>query len=709
MSKTTSEKYPYSQNRELSWLAFNKRVLEEASNPNLYPLERLKFVSIFSSNLDEFFMIRVGSLFDLSHIYPKDRDNKSGLTASEQLNAIFHTVSSLMTFKKNTYLSVMSALKEYDIQDLTYDELASEEESYIKSYYKNNILPLISPIIIGPHHPVPHLVNKQLYIAALLKSKKDGYSLGIIPVPEALPPFVRFEQNNHFIRLENIILKKAGSLFGSAYTVQESCIISATRNGDISLDNEKFEDSDIDFRNIFSKALKKRDHLAVMRLELSHSVSDIFLTKLMTITHTTKEQVMIDICPLNMHYVYRLASNFSSIPELHYPKYTPRYPEDLVKSKSIIDQVLQKDKLLFYPFDSVEPFIHLLNEAADRKDVLSIQITIYRLASSSKIAHILCRAAENGKKVLVLMELRARFDEENNLSYSKQLEDSGCQVIYGIEGYKCHSKICSITLRKNGHMQTITQIGTGNYNEKTNSMYTDLSYITASKDIAEDASTFFRNMLINNLHGNYHHLCVSPLGIKELLIQKLDQEIKKGKDGYVCIKANSITEKDVIDKLSEASCAGVEIQLIIRGICCIVPGIVGYTENIHVTSIVGRFLEHARIYRFGRENSEYYISSSDLMSRNLNRRVEIACPVLDQDICHKLQEILEIELKDNTQASVLQPDGTYYRKQDNQEEKINSQEYFMEHSLHNAVKETHSDKNLLKHFISLLNNWAETK
>lgn len=709
MSKTTSEKYPYSQNRELSWLAFNKRVLEEAADASLYPLERLKFVSIFSSNLDEFFMIRVGSLFDLSHVCPKDIDNKSGLTASEQLRAILHTVSSLMTFKKNTYLDVMQTLREYEIEDLNYDELSSEEETYIKAYYKNNILPLLSPIIIGPHHPVPHLGNKQLYIATLLKSKKDGYSLGIIPIPEALPPYVRFSQNRHFIRLENIILRKASSLFGSSYSVQESCIISATRNGDISLDDEKFEDSDIDFRSMFSKALKKRDHLAVMRLELSHPVSDAFLTKLMNITHTTKEQVMVDICPLNMKYVYRLADEFEAIPNLLYPKYTPRWPDDLIKSKSIIDQVLQKDKLLFYPFDSVDPFIHLLNEAADREDVLSIQITIYRLASSSKIAHILCRAAENGKKVLVLMELRARFDEENNLSWSKQLEDSGCQVIYGIEGYKCHSKICSITLRKNGRMQTITQIGTGNYNEKTNSMYTDLSYMTASKEIAEDASTFFRNMLINNLHGHYQKLCVSPLGIKELLLEKLDEEIKKGKEGYVCLKANSITEKEVIDKLSEASREGVTIDLIIRGICCIVPELPGYTENVHVTSIVGRFLEHARIYRFGKENSTYYISSSDLMSRNLNRRVEIACPILDQGICNKLQEILDIELQDNTKSSSLQADGTYYRKHNEREEKINSQEYFMEHSLHQPVTEMRHEKNIFKHFISVLNNWTENK
>ena len=709
MSKTITQQYPYTQNRELSWLTFNKRVLEEAEDTSLYPLERLKFISIFSSNLDEFFMIRVGSLFDLSHLDPTQTDNKSGWTAEEQLTAIYRSVSSLMPLKQKTYLNVMKALKEYGIEDLTYNELSSEENTYIKEYYKNNILPILSPIIIGPHHPVPHLCNKQLYVVSLLKHKKDGYFLGIIPVPEVLPAYISLPNAKRYIRIENIILKKTASLFGNSYTVEESCVISATRNGDISFDDEKFEDNDIDFRTVYSKALKKRDYLAVIRLEISNKVSDALLTKLMRITNTNKSQVMVDICPLNMSYVFSLASTFESLPNLLYPKYKPRWPEDLVESTSIIDQVLQKDKLLFYPFDSVDPFLRLLNEAAERKDVLTISITIYRLAPSSKIAHILCRAAENGKKVLVLMELRARFDEENNLQWSKQLEDSGCQVIYGIEGYKCHSKICEITLRKNGHMHTIAQIGTGNYNEKTNAMYTDLSYITSSKEIAEDASSFFRNMLVNNLYGTYNHLCVSPVGIKRLLLRKLDEEIKKGKDGYVCIKANSITEKEVIDKLSEASTAGVEIELIIRGICCIIPELPGYTENIHVTSIVGRFLEHARIYQFGKTDPSYYISSSDLMSRNLNKRVEIACPILDTDICLMLQEILDIELKDNQKASFLQPDGSYCRKKIDTEKPFNSQEYFMEHSLHKPEISMHNKPNLFKEMISRLNKWLENK
>ena len=701
MSKTICENYPYSQNREISWLAFNARVLEEAQEESLYPLERLKFVSIFSTNLDEFFMIRVGSLFDLAHMDPKETDNKSGMNATEQLSMIFHSVSSLMSIKKNTYLNVMSALKKEGIEDLTYDELNVDEQTYVKNYYKSNVLPLLSPIIVGPHHPVPHLMNKQLYIASLLKDKKGKTSLGIIPIPEMLPSFLFFDNTKHYIRMENVVLKKVTSLFGSIYSIVDSCVISATRNGDISLDDEKFDDNDVDFRKAFSKVLKKRDYLAVTRLEVSKKISNEFLEKLMNITNITRGQVMVDACPLNMKYAFSLASKFDNNSNLVYPKYTPRWPEDLNKNRSIIDQVLEKDKLLFYPFDSVEPFLRLLNEASENKDVLSIQITIYRLANPSKIISALCRASENGKKVLVLMELRARFDEASNLAYSKQLEDSGCQVIYGIEGYKCHSKICFITLKRNGQMKTITQIGTGNYNEKTNAQYTDLSYITSSASIGEDASSFFRNMLVNELNGDYKELCISPYGIKKLLLKKLDEEIEKGNDGYVCIKANSITEKEVIDKLMEASCAGVQIELIIRGICCIVPGIAGYTDNIHVTSIVGRFLEHARIYKFGKENSSYYISSSDLMSRNLNRRVEIACPIHDEDICKKLQEILDIELMDNVKASFLLPDGTYCRKQANNEEKIDSQDYFMNMSIHDKYVERKEEISFLDKILSL--------
>ena len=394
-----------------------------------------------------------------------------------------------------------------------------------------------------------------------------------------------------------------------------------------------------------------------------------------------------DRTPLNMRYVFRLTGELPKeiSTRLLYPAYRPRWAEDLRKDQPILTQVQQKDRLLFYPYDSVEPFLRLLNEAAENPQVLSIKITIYRLASTSKIAQTLCRAAENGKEVLVLMELRARFDEENNLAWSKMLEESGCQVIYGAEGFKCHSKICLITLRNRNKTCYLTQIGTGNYNEKTNAMYTDLSLMTADQAIGEDAAAFFRNMLVNKLDGEYRQLCVSPFGIKNMLLEQISRQITLGKDSYICIKANSVTERDVIDKLAEASRAGVEVQLIIRGICCILPGVTGETENIHVSSIVGRYLEHARIYQFGRGGSaEFYISSADLMTRNLNRRVEIACPVRDAQLREQLQWILDSQLRDTAKASLLLPDGSYCRK--HSAVPFDSQEYFMQQSPHIAAQ-----------------------
>lgn len=420
-----------------------------------------------------------------------------------------------------------------------------------------------------------------------------------------------------------------------------------------------------------------------MRLELGASVSTEFQRSLSALVRVEPHQIFVDACPLNMQYVYRLIVELPKelTSRYRYPSYRPRWAEDLHQDQSMLAQVQQRDRLLFYPYDSVEPFLRLLNEAAENPQVLSIKITIYRLASSSKIAQTLCRAAENGKEVLVLMELRARFDEENNLAWSKMLEESGCQVIYGTEGFKCHSKICLITLRSHTKTSYITQIGTGNYNEKTNAMYTDLSLMTADPDIGADAAAFFRNMLVNKLDGDYQKLCVSPFGIKAMLLQSIDRQIALGRDGYICIKANSVTEREVIDKLAEASRADVEIQLIIRGICCILPGIHGDTENIHVTSVVGRFLEHCRIYQFGRgSETAFYIASADLMTRNLNRRVEIACPVKDTMLCELLRWILDYQLRDTAKASLMLPDGSYCRKSG--AILIDSQDYFMSHSPH---------------------------
>ena len=683
------ERYRYTQNRELSWLRFNQRVLEEAADESNPLLERLKFVAIFSSNLDEFFMVRVGSLFDLAAVSPEAVDNKTGMTPIQQLRRIYETVPGLIEQKKRIYAGVRAALTEAGVEDVTYPSLRAKEEKTVDRYFKADILPILSPIIIGSHHPVPHLVSKQLYVAARLQDKKGKSAVGILPVPQSLPAYVALPDSDlRFIRTEEILLHWAPTLFG-AYQVLETCLISVTRNADISFDEEKFEDTEEDFRKQVLKLLKKRGRLAVVRMELNHEISEQFFTRLTKLVQVDGEQCFLDPCPLQMGYVFALAGALSrgKAKRLSYQPYTSRWPEDLEREKDILPQIQRRDRLLFYPFDSVEPFLRLLSEAAERPDVLSIKITIYRLASSSKIAHILCRAAENGKEVLVLMELRARFDEANNVAWSELLEEAGCQVVYGIEGFKCHSKICLITLRDKGKMRYITQIGTGNYNEKTNAMYTDLTLMTADEGIGQDAVRFFRNMLVNDLAGEYQELLVSPYGIKEQLYTLIDQEMEKGTEGYICIKANSVTERGIIDKLRAASQAGVQVELIIRGICCLLPGVEGETERIHVTSIVGRFLEHARIYCFGKgADAKMYLSSADLMTRNLKRRVEIACPVHDREMREQLQWVLDCQLRDNGKASFLCPDGTYHRKEHTLSAPCNSQEQFMAESFHRPAE-----------------------
>ena len=696
MSKNPAKQYGYTQNRELSWLRFDRRVLEEAADPAVPALERLKFVSIFSSNLDEFFMVRVGSLFDLARMTPNDTDNKTGWTAAEQLRHIYRAIPPLLTMKQQIYAAVMEALAREGIQDVPPEALDAGELKQINRFFKAELLPVLSPTLLGPNHPVPHLVNKNLYAAALLESKRGHKAVGIVPVPDSAPPFLLLSDGKRFVRTENILLRWLPALF-DAYAVKESCVLAVTRNADISFDDEKFEDNEEDFRRQMKKLLKRRDHLAVVRLELSTAVSAEFQRMLSALVRVQTHQVFADGCPLNMRYVFRLIDQLpkEASVRLLYPAHRPRWAEDLRPEQSMLAQVQQRDRLLFYPYDSVEPFLRLLNEAAENPQVLSIKITIYRLASSSRIAQTLCRAAENGKEVLVLMELRARFDEENNLAWSKMLEESGCQVIYGTEGFKCHSKICLITLRSHNKTGYLTQIGTGNYNEKTNAMYTDLSLMTADPAIGEDAAAFFRNMLVNKLDGDYRQLRVSPFGIKAMLLEQIDRQIARGTDGYVCIKANSVTEREVIDKLAEASRAGVEVQLIIRGICCILPGVPGETEHIHVTSVVGRYLEHARIYQFGRgENAGFYISSSDLMTRNLNRRVEIACPVRDALLRDQLKWILDAQLRDTAKASLMLPDGAYCRK--HSAAPFDSQDYFMQQSPHIPAQPAKAPPKLLQ-------------
>ena len=521
MPKNFEGQYRYTQNRELSWLRFDRRVLEEAADPGVPALERLKFVSIFSSNLDEFFMVRVGSLFDLACMTPDDTDSKTGWTPAQQLHHVYHTIPGLLAMKQQIYTAVMEELRRSGVQDILPETLGTDDLKQVNRFFKTELLPVLSPIVIVPNHPVPHLVNKRLYAAALLESKKGHKAIGIVPAPDSAPPFFLLPGETRFVRTENILLRWLPTLF-DAYTVKESCVLAVTRNADISFDDEKFEDNEEDFRRQMKKLLKQRDHLAVVRLELSRTVSEEFQKTLSMLVRVQTHQVFADSSPLNMRYVFRLTGDLPKevSARLLYPAYRPRWAEELRQNQPILAQVQQRDRLLFYPYDSVELFLRLLNEAAENPQVLSIKITIYRLASS-KIAQTLCRAAENGKEVLVLMELRARFDEETNLAWSKMLEESGCQVIYGAEGFKCHSKICLITLRNRNKTSYLTQIGTGNYNEKTNAMYTDLSLMTADQTIGEDAAAFFRNMLVNKLDGEYKKLCVSPFGIKDIIANYL--------------------------------------------------------------------------------------------------------------------------------------------------------------------------------------------
>lgn len=687
--------YRYTQNRELSWLRFNRRVLEEAGDQSTPLLERLKFLSIFTSNLDEFFMVRVGGLFDLGLVSPEQIDNKTGETPAQQLEEVYRVIPGLIEIKNRLYAEVAALLREKGICDLEMEELTAAEKRYVSTYYKARILPVLSPQIVDARHPFPHLANKALYVAALLRSRKGNASLGLVPVPPNLPVFLNMPGGpGRFVRMETVIHHYALTMFGE-YQPESSCILCATRNADLSFDKElPAEEGDFasgeDLRSSMSKLLKKRASLSVVRLELSKKIGGEFLKLLKNRVRVESRQVYFDQTPLDMRYVYDLIQSLpvEQAAALSFAPYQGRWPEDLDKSGSIIEQVRQRDRLLFFPFDGVDPFLRLLSEAAERPDVLSIRITIYRLASSSKIAHILCKAAENGKEVTVLMELRARFDEANNISWSRLLEDSGCQVIYGVEDYKCHSKICLITLRRGDRLSYITQIGTGNYNERTNTMYTDLSFMTANEQIGLDGTVFFQNMLVGNLEGQYRHLLVAPAGLKSRLLELMDEEIAKGPEGCIRVKANALTEREVMDKLVEASQAGVHIQMILRGICCLRPGIATWTENIHVTSIVGRFLEHGRIYCFGRgKDAKVFLASADLMTRNLTRRVEIACPIYDREVKERLLWILRTQLEDNVKASSLLPDGSYCRKV-NRLAPCSSQEVFMEKSLHSPARTT---------------------
>ena len=679
----------YTQNRELSWLQFNARVLAEAEDENVPLLERFKFLAIFTSNLDEFFMIRVGSLCDMAAVDKGHTDSKSGLTAKEQLHLIYKAVEPLYARRDAAFSDVDSKLSVIGLRRLTMDSLAPAEQKYIKRYFKDIIAPVLSPQIVDSHHPFPHLEGKVLHIAALLSHKKTE-RLGLLPVPASLPPVVFLpETPSRYILTEDILLSYADHVF-EMYDVLEKTVLCVTRNADIQVDDETFGVEGGDFRKKMEKLLRQRRRMAVVRVEINRPISNHFKEHFRSRFEVSDAQIFLSrTAPLKLGYAFSLGEH---LPEkkrafLSDAPFTPQQPAMLSAGQSLLKAALQRDILLSYPYESMEPFLQMIREAANDPAVLAIRITIYRLASKAKLVEYLCAAAENGKDVTALIELRARFDEQNNIDWSERMEEAGCKIIYGFEDYKVHSKICLITRRERGAVRHITQVGTGNYNEKTAKQYTDVSLITADERIGQDAGAFFNNMALGNLSGHYSRLFVAPTSLKNNILALMDEQIAKGKDGYILLKFNSLTDIDVIAKLQEASCAGVTVEMIVRGICCLLPGVPGHTENITVTSIVGRFLEHSRIYVFGRGDEEkMYISSADLMTRNTERRVEIACPIDDPAVRTRLHDILYAMQHDTVKARVLQPDGTYCKKPAVQDP-ICAQDLLMQQAIENARKQ----------------------
>lgn len=679
----------YTQNRELSWLQFNARVLAEAEDENVPLLERFKFLAIFTSNLDEFFMIRVGSLCDMAAVDKGHTDSKSGLTAKEQLHLIYKAVEPLYARRDAAFFDVDSKLSAIGLRRLTMDSLAPDEQKYIKRYFKDIIAPVLSPQIVDSHHPFPHLEGKVLHIAALLSHKKTE-RLGLLPVPASLPPVVFLpETPSRYILTEDILLAYADHVF-EMYDVLEKTVLCVTRNADIQVDDETFGVEGGDFRKKMEKLLRQRRRMAVVRVEISRPVSDHFKEHFRSRFEVSDAQIFLSrTAPLKLGYAFSLGEHLPGKKRafLSDAPFTPQQPTMLSAGQSLLKAALQRDILLSYPYESMEPFLQMIREAANDPAVLAIRITIYRLASKAKLVEYLCAAAENGKDVTALIELRARFDEQNNIDWSERMEEAGCKIIYGFEDYKVHSKICLITRRERGAVRHITQVGTGNYNEKTAKQYTDVSLITADERIGQDAGAFFNNMALGNLSGRYSRLFVAPTSLKNNILALMDEQIAKGKDGYILLKFNSLTDIDIIAKLREASCAGVTVEMIVRGICCLLPGVPGHTENITVTSIVGRFLEHSRIYVFGRGDEEkMYISSADLMTRNTERRVEIACPIDDPAVRTRLHDILYAMQHDTVKARVLQPDGTYCKKPAVQDP-ICAQDLLMQQAIENARKQ----------------------
>jgi polyphosphate kinase len=674
-------------NRELSWLKFNERVLEEACDENVPLLERLLFQSIFASNLDEFFMVRVGSIYDASLVDDSQKDSKTKMHPSEQLNAIFSRVRELNTAKDSSFKKISEALKGENICHKAVKNLSDSEAEFLEAYYAYEIKPFLNAVVVDKRHPFPFLTNKSLYVAARLTSK-SGVKLGIVGCSEKFKRVIFLPSEDgciSYVLTEDLICNRADSIFGN-YKIEEKAVIRITRNADIDVD-EGF-DRELDFRQNMSVLINKRKRLCPVRMQLSKQISDIMLGELCSRLELSKKQVFTEKTPLDFSYVFSVFDKAQDRKGLFFPPESPQKSRMVDENKPMIEQIDSHDLFLSYPYESISPFIRLLNEAAKDENVVSIKMTLYRVAKNSKVIKALCAAAENGKEVVVLVELRARFDEENNIGWSKQLEESGCRVMYGPQGLKVHSKLCLITRKYDRQVKYTVQIGTGNYNEKTAGLYTDLCLMTSNSDIAADAEEVFRTLSIGELVESTKALLVAPHCLQNRVLEMMDKEIaiaKAGGEGYVGAKLNSLTDKVIIDKLIECSQAGVKVELVIRGISCLVAGIEGVTENVHIRSIVGRYLEHARIYIFGEGvRKSVYISSADYMTRNTTRRVEVAAPIFDEEIKKRVLDLFETEMADNVKARVMQPNGKYVKAEQNGCDPVDSQKRLFAESYANV-------------------------
>lgn len=684
--------FSYTQNRELSWLRFDNRVLDEAFDETVPLFERLKFVSIFESNLDEFLMVRVGGLSDLAELKKQPVDNKSNMTASEQVDAVMAEMPGLLTRWESIFKSIEGKLDTLGVHRAHIDSLTPEERTFVTRYFQAYVSPVISPLVIDPRHPFPNLRNGALYLACGLDGATDEESLlGLIEIPASMNRVVEIPSPTgtySYILLEDVILACLDSCFGS-YKPLDRALIRVTRNADIDPDGEGIEEEE-DYRQHMKRILKKRLRLQPVVLAVSGSLEKATLKTIRKALELSRRSVFTCDIPLNLGYVFGIEGK---IPEhlrneLLFTPFKPQPNPTIDMTRSIREQVLQHDKLLFYPYEAMNPFLDLVHEAAYDPECISLRITLYRVAKQSRLCESLIDAAENGKEVTVLMELRARFDEQNNIEWAERLEEAGCTVIYGSEGFKCHSKICQLTYREGMALTRLTLLGTGNFNEKTAKLYSDFMLMTAHPGIGEDANLFFRNLSLGNLRGDYRFLGVAPVGLKPLIMRGLDREIQRalaGEPARVFFKLNSLTDREVIDKIAEASCAGVRVDMIIRGISCLKPGVPGKTENVHVRSIVGRFLEHARVYAFGVDSDMIYLSSADMMTRNTEHRVEIAFPVLDPTCRALVHEYMGMQLRDNVKARSLTSDGTWVPVERKEGEKpFNSQEALLERAYRNA-------------------------